>query len=327
MSKKGKVQCELCPRRCILAPGQRGDCRARENIDGDLETLVYGNPCAVHVDPMEKKPLFHFLPGSPVFSVATAGCNLHCRFCQNWEISQRSPEETNNLYLPPDKLVAAAAESNCRSIAYTYSEPIIFYEYMYDSSIRAHRQGMKNVMVTAGYIEEKPLRELCPVIDAANVDLKGDDDYYRDVCLGTLAPVRRTLEIMVKEGVWVEITNLIVPTLNDQPEKIGRLAEWVHDRLGPDLPLHFSRFHPTYKLRNLPPTPVETLKTAREIALGKGLHYVYIGNVPGLEGESTFCPKCGKIVIKRIGYRILENKLKDGNCGFCGQPIAGVWKM
>lgn len=327
MSKKGKVQCELCPRRCILAPGQRGDCRARENIDGDLETLVYGNPCAVHVDPMEKKPLFHFLPGSPVFSVATAGCNLHCRFCQNWEISQRSPEETNNLYLPPDKLVATAAKSNCRSIAYTYSEPAVFYEYMYDSSVLARRQGMKNVMVTAGYIEEKPLRELCPVIDAANVDLKGDDDYYRDVCLGALAPVRRTLEIMVKEGIWVEITNLIVPTLNDQPEKIAQLAQWVFDRLGPDVPLHFSRFHPMYKLRNLPPTPVETLKTAREIALGKGLHYVYTGNVPGLEGESTFCPKCEKPVIKRIGYRILENKLKDGSCGSCGQPIAGVWKI
>ena len=325
MSSLGKVQCELCPRMCILSPGQRGECRARENIDGELTTLVYGNPCAVHVDPIEKKPLFHVLPGSPIFSIATAGCNLHCRFCQNWEISQRPPEETNNYDLPPEKVVAGALNKNCLSIAYTYSEPIIFYEYMYDTSVLAHKKGLKNVMVTAGYINEGPLRELCPVIDVANVDLKGDAEYYREVVRGTLPPVLRTLEVMKEMGVWVEITNLIVPTLNDRPDQIKWLAGWVHDHLGPDTPIHFSRFHPMYKLRNLPPTPVETLKLARKIALDKGLRYVYTGNVPGLPGETTFCPDCGKKVIGRIGYRILENNLKNGKCGSCGHAIPGIW--
>lgn len=327
MKKSNKVQCELCPHRCILAPGERGECRARENIAGELTTLVYGRPCAVHIDPMEKKPLFHFLPGSPVFSVATAGCNLRCRFCQNWQISQRPPEETQNYDLPPAKLVDAAKKNDCHAIAYTYSEPIIFYEYMYDTSVLAHQKGMKNVMVTAGYINEKPLLELCPVIDAANVDLKGDADYYQEVCMGTVEPVLRTLEIMRRQGVWLEITNLVVPTLNDQPEKIKWLAEWIFDHLGPDVPLHFSRFHPTYKLRNLPPTPVETLKGARKIAREIGLNYVYVGNIPGLEGESTFCPGCGKVIIKRIGYQILENNLRDGKCRFCGRTIPGIWKL
>lgn len=327
MSNRNKVQCELCPRRCILAPGQRGECRARENINGELMTLVYGNPCAVHIDPMEKKPIFHFLPGSLIFSIATAGCNLRCQFCQNWGISQRPPEETRNYDLPPEKLVAAATQNRCQSIAYTYSEPIVFYEYMYDSAVLAHKHGMKNVMVTAGYINEKPLKELCPVIDAVNVDLKGDDHYYQEVCLGTLAPVQKTLEIMHKEGIWVEVTNLIVPTLNDKPEKIKWLSQWVYDHLGPDVPLHFSRFHPMYKLRNLPPTPLETLIKARKMAMDVGLHYVYIGNVPWIEGESTFCPNCGKNIIKRRGYNILENNLKDGKCGFCGHPIPGVWKL
>lgn len=327
MTASNKVQCELCPRRCILGPGQRGDCRVRENIGGELTTLVYGNPCAVHIDQMEKKPLFHFLPGSPVFSIATAGCNLHCRFCQNWTISQRTPEETNNYDLPPEKLVAAASRNGCRSIAYTYSEPIVFYEYMYDSSVLAHKHGMKNVMVTAGYINEKPLEELALVIDAANVDLKGDNEYYQEVCGGNLDPVLKTLTTMREKGIWVEITNLIVPTLNDDPKKIKWLVEWVSDHLGPDVPLHFSRFHPMYKLRNLPPTPAETLKMAREMALEKGLHYVYIGNLRWPEGEMTYCPGCGKAVIKRSGYTILENHLKDGKCGFCGKGIAGVWKL
>ncbi len=308
-----------------MAPGQRGDCRARGNIDGELTTLVYGNPCAVHVDPIEKKPLFHVLPGSASFSIATAGCNLHCRFCQNWEISQRPPEETENYDLPPEKVVAAAGDRDCRSIAYTYNDPIVFYEYMYDTSVLARKQGLKNVMVTAGYINEKPLRELCPVIDASNVDLKGDADYYREVCRGTLPPILKTLEVMREMGVWVEITNLIVPTLNDQPEKLKWLTGWIYDHLGPDVPLHFSRFHPMYKLRNLPPTPVETLKTARQIALDGGLHYVYTGNVPGLEGESTFCPGCGKKIIGRIGFQILENNLKNGTCGSCGETIPGIW--
>jgi len=327
MTGSNKVQCELCPHGCILRPGQRGDCGVRENIGGELKTLVYGIPCAVHIDPMEKKPLFHFLPASPVFSIATAGCNLRCRFCQNWTISQRTPEETNNYDLPPEKLVAAAGRNGCRSIAYTYSEPIVFYEYMYDSSRLAHKAGMKNVMVTAGYINQKPLKELAPLIDAANVDLKGDNDYYRTVCGGTLQPVLDTIILMREKGIWVEITNLIVPTLNDRPEKIKWLVSWVYDNLGPDVPLHFSRFHPMYKLRNLPPTPEQTLKRARQTALEKGLRYVYVGNLRWPEGEATYCPSCGKVVIRRSGYTVLDNHLKNGKCKFCGETIPGVWKL
>ncbi len=326
MSIERKVQCGLCPRLCVLAPGQRGFCRARENLDGELVTLVYGNPCAVHIDPVEKKPLSHVLPGSKTFSIATAGCNLRCRFCQNWEISQRSPEETRNFHLPPADVVTQAKRHGCLSIAYTYTEPIIFYEYVFDTSVRARDEGLKNIMVTAGYINEQPLRELCPVIDAANVDLKGDEEYYRKVVGGTLGPVLRTLEVMREMGVWVEVTNLIVPTLNDRPEQIGWLAGWVHDHLGADTPLYFSRFQPLYQLRNLPPTPAEKLRQARKIALEKGLRYVYVGNIPGDPGENTVCPNCKKTVIARTGYLVRENNLKDGKCRYCGEKIPGFWK-
>jgi pyruvate formate lyase activating enzyme len=297
----------------------------RENTGGELRTLVYGKPCSIHVDPMEKKPLFHFLPGSPVLSIATAGCNLHCRFCQNWEISQRPPEETENFDLPPEQVVALAVKNRCPAIAYTYNDPVVYYEYAYDTSKLAREKGIRNVLVTAGYINEKPLRELCTVIDAAHVDLKGDDDHYREICSGTLAPVQRTIEIMKKAGVWVEVINLVVPTLNDSPEKIRWLAKWLFDAVGPDVPLHFSRFHPIYRLKNLPPTPVETLRQAHGIAREIGLRYVYIGNVSGLEQESTFCPKCGKIVIGRKAYFVGEKNLQDGKCAFCGETIAGVW--
>lgn len=327
MTRTGrKVQCGLCPRLCVLGPGQRGYCRARENIGGELVTLVYGNPCAMHIDPIEKKPLSHVLPGTRTFSIATAGCNLRCQFCQNWQISQRPPEETDNHNLPPAAVVAEAIRRNCRSIAYTYTEPVIFYEYTYDTSVQARKQGLKNILVTAAYINEQPLRELCPVIDAANVDLKGDAEYYRKVVGGTLDPVLRALEVMREMGVWVEISNLIIPTLNDRPAQIEWLAGWVHDHLGADTPLYFSRFQPLYQLRNLPPTPVETLRRAREIARGKGLRFVYTGNIPGDPGENTFCPDCGQPVIKRTGYRIRKNNLKDGRCGFCGAAIAGLWK-
>lgn len=327
MTRTGrKVQCGLCPRLCVLGPGQRGYCRVRENIGGELVTLVYGNPCAMHIDPIEKKPLSHVLPGTRTFSIATAGCNLRCQFCQNWQISQRPPEETNNYNLPPEAVVAEAIRQNCRSIAYTYTEPVIFYEYTYDTSVLARKQGLKNILVTAAYINEQPLRELCPVIDAANVDLKGDAEYYQKVVGGTLDPVLRALEVMREMGVWVEISNLIIPTLNDRPSQIEWLAGWVHDHLGPDTPLYFSRFQPLYQLRNLPPTPVETLRRAREIAREKGLRFVYTGNIPGDPGENTFCPDCGRPVLKRTGYQIRENNLKDGRCGFCGEEIAGLWK-
>jgi len=327
MAAARKVQCELCPRGCILSPGQRGDCRVRENIGGELRTLVYSKPCAVHVDPMEKKPLFHFLPGSPVLSIATAGCNLHCRYCQNWDISQRPPEETNNFDLPPEKVVAMAVENRCPAIAYTYNDPVVYYEYASDTAKLARGKGIKNVLVTAGYINEEPLKELCSMADAAHVDLKGDDQFYREVCSGTLAPVQRTIEIMKKSGVWVEVINLVVPTLNDSPDKVRWLAKWLFDSVGPDVPLHFSRFHPIYRLKNLPPTPVDALIRAREIAREVGMRYVYVGNVPGLESENTFCPKCAKTVIKRRAYFIEENNIKNGACAFCGERIPGVWEL
>ena len=306
----------------------KGDCRVRYAEGGKLYTLVYGKACAVHVDPMEKKPMFHFLPGTPIFSIATAGCNLHCKFCQNWEISQTDPENLSNHDLPPAKVVALAISYGCRSIAYTYSEPVVFYEYTYDTCALAEERGLKNVLVTAGFINENPLKELCRVSHGANVDLKGfTEDYYLKVCDGRLKTVLNTLVIMKEQGVWVEITNLIVPTLNDDLKKIREMCRWIYRNLGPDVPLHFSRFFPRYRLRHLYPTPVSTLVRAAEIAREEGLNYVYVGNVVGTDWEDTHCPGCGKKIIDRYGYRILRYKLKEnGRCDYCGYKIAGVWK-
>jgi pyruvate formate lyase activating enzyme len=296
------------------------------NLDGELVSLVYGRPVAVHVDPIEKKPLYHFQPGSLSFSVATAGCNLACRFCQNWEISQAAPEEVPPYDLPPEKLVEEAEEAGCSSIAYTYTEPIIFYEYMLDTARLAHQRGMRNVMITAGYINEGPLRELCQHVDAANVDLKSiRDAYYRQVCYGRLDPVLNTLKVLVDCGVWVEVTNLVVPTLNDHEEDLRDLSRWVLENLGEDVPLHFSRFFPTYRLTNKPPTPVATLRDARETALQEGLHHVYVGNVVTGSGSHTVCPGCGETLIEREGYSIIENRIEDGRCPECGTEIEGVW--
>ena len=326
MSKEGYVQCELCPRKCVLAPGQRGNCRVRINYKGELKTLVYGKPCAVHKDPVEKKPMFHFIPGTYAFSIATAGCNLHCKFCQNWEISQVNPEDTYNIDLPPEKVVEYTIRTNCKSIAYTYSEPIIFYEYTYDTCVLARKAGLKNILVTAGFINEKPLRKLCQVADGANVDLKGfTDDYYREVCFGELEPILRTLKIMTEMGVMVEVTNLIVPTLNDDFELIKRMCGWLVENLGPEYPLHFSRFFPRFQLKSLPPTPIDTLIRAREIALREGLYYVYIGNVLIEGAENTYCPNCKKLLIERKGYWVGQVNIVDGKCKFCGTKIKGVW--
>ena len=320
------VQCTLCPKGCRLKEKQRGDCRVRENRGGKLVSLVYGKPCAVHVDPIEKKPLFHVLPGSRSFSIATAGCNLHCKFCQNWEISQKSPEETRNIDMPPEAVVGFAQRENCSTIAYTYSESIVFYEYVIDTSKLARQKNIRNVLVTAGYINKDPLRELCSVADAANVDLKSfEDSYYRKVCSGTLKPVLDGLCIMKEEGVFVEITNLIVPTLNDDMDQIKKMCVWIKRNLGEDTPVHFSRFYPVYRLRNLPLTPVETLQEARETAMSAGLRYVYIGNVPGSSGENTVCPGCKKTVIERKGYMVLQMAVENGTCRYCGHAISGIW--
>lgn len=320
------VQCLLCPRRCRLQENMRGDCRVRINLGGKLQTLVYGNPCAVHIDPIEKKPVYHMLPGSTSFSIATAGCNLHCKYCQNWSISQVPPEETNNLDMPPQKVVDYAIRGGCQSIAYTYSEPIVFYEYTLDTARIARPKGLKNIIVTAGYINPEPLRELCKYIDAAHIDLKGfTEEFYQDVCYGSLQPVLNTIKVAKELGVWIEIINLIIPTLNDDFGKIEEMCIWIKNNIGEDVPVHFSRFYPMYKLKNLPLTPVETLNNAREVALKVGLNYVYIGNIPGHPGESTYCPNCKNIVIGRIGYFIKENNLSNGKCKFCGKEIPGVW--
>ncbi len=323
----GWVRCQLCPRECVVPPGERGHCGVRENRDGVYYTLTYGDPCAIHIDPMEKKPFFHFMPGRTVFSIATAGCNLDCKFCQNWQISQARPEELRNYDMAPEDLVEAALESGAPAIAYTYSEPTVFYEYMLECAKLAHEKGLKNVYHSNGFINEEPLRELCPYLDAANLDLKGmSEEYYRDMSGGSLAPVLRSLKILHDEGVHLEVTTLVVPGRNDSPEMIRRQCRWMVENLGPDVPLHFSRFHPQYKLTDLPPTPVGTLERARDIALESGLRYVYIGNVPGHDASDTRCPYCGAALVERVGYQTKVVGLEDGKCSACGAPIAGVWQ-
>jgi pyruvate formate lyase activating enzyme len=322
------VICELCPKLCLIPEGGAGDCRVRVNLDGKLCATTWGRPSAVHVDPVEKKPLFHFLPGSEIFSIATAGCNLHCQNCQNWQLSQRGGEGMEEIFrAPPHAVVSAAMGKGCRSIAYTYSEPIVFYEYVYDTALKAQARGLKNALVTAAYINDKPLRKLCQPIDAANVDLKAfDDGFYRSNCSGSLKPVLDALVVFREEGVWVEITNLLIPTMNDDMAMVRRMTKWIVAELGAGTPLHFSRFHPKYQLRNLPPTPAETLERARREALEAGLQHVYIGNVFGNDAESTRCPHDGTMLIRRTGYRIEENNLVDGRCPKCNEPIGGVWE-
>jgi len=274
---KLKVQCELCPKMCVIEPGQSGECRVRVNIDGVLKTVVYGFPCSIHVDPIEKKPLFHFLPGTGILSIATVGCNLHCRNCQNWEISQANPEESQAVSFPPKKLVELTQKSGCLSLAYTYTDPIVYYEYTYDTAKLARDNAIRNVLVTAGYINAEPWKKLLKYVDAANIDLKGiSDDFYRRVCSGTLKPVQNALVLAKASGILLEVTNLIIPTLNDKPEQIRVLVRWVRANLGGDTPLHFSRFFPRYQMRHLPPTSLKTLDMAREIAISEGLCYVYI---------------------------------------------------
>lgn len=321
------LKCKICPQACDIKEEETGDCRTRLNRDGKLYTTAYGNPCAIHVDPIEKKPLYHFLPESKAFSIATAGCNLACLNCQNWTISQISPRESRNYDLPPEKVVEQCIGYDCKSIAYTYSEPVVFYEYTLDTSKAAHLKGIKNVFISAGYINEIPLRDIAPFLDAANIDLKSfSNEIYEMLNAGTLEPVLNTLKILKEEGVWLEITNLVVPSWTDDMDMIKKMCDWLYDNGFENSPLHFSCFHPMYKLKDLPPTPYESLHKAREIALEAGINHVYIGNVPDTEAENTFCPDCKKTIITRKGYRILENNMKSGNCGFCETKIAGVWK-
>lgn len=320
------IQCHLCPRNCVLKNGMRGFCRAREPRDGKHYSLVYGNPTAVHIDPIEKKPLYHFLPATAAFSVATAGCNFRCKYCQNWQISQFSPEETLNQYLSPKATVEAAVKYNCPTIAYTYTEPSIFYEYMLDTAKIAKTYGVRNMYHSNGSLNSNPVEELALYLDGANIDLKGfTQEFYSKVTEGYLDTVLDTIKILKKNRIHVEITNLVVPPFNDDMKEIRKMCRWIKDEAGKDIPLHFSRFSPTYKLKNLSPTPIKTLEEARKIGMKEGLQYVYIGNVPGHEGESTYCPKDGKVLIRRLGYRILENNIVNGKCKFCNTEIAGVW--
>jgi pyruvate formate lyase activating enzyme len=320
------LECLKCPNSCILMPGDAGICRNRTNRQGKMYSIAYGNPCAIHIDPIEKKPFFHFLPTTRAFSVAAAGCTFSCLNCQNWEISQFSPKETQNADLMPERTVEECLKAGAESIAYTYSEPTTFYEYAYDTAVLARKKKIRNVWKSNGYINEQPLRQLCKVMDAANIDLKSfDESIYRKLSGGHLEPILRSLKIFKEEGVWLEITNLMIPTWTDDMEMTKRMCGWLVQNGLHDCPLHFSRFNPLYKLAHLPVTPISTLEKAREIALQSGMRYVYIGNVPGHNAENTYCHHCSKMIMERRGFRIVTSNLNEGTCGFCRTRIPGVW--
>jgi len=321
-----RVRCGICPRKCRVDDHERGYCATRENRGGKYYSLVYNRVCSLHIDPIEKKPLFHFLPGTTAFSLSTAGCCMECKFCQNYEISQFRPEQVTSREVTPRMVAATALKYGAPSVAFTYGEPVVYFEYTYDCAVVARKQGLHPVIITSGFIEQQPLKEWCAVVDAIKVDLKAfTENYYHDVCDSELKPVLAALETIRKKGVWLEIVYLVVPTLNDKVDDIRRMARWIKEHLGTETPLHFSRFFPTYKLKNLPATPVRTLERCAEAASGEGLEFVYIGNVMGHPRESTYCPKCGKVVIRRTGYRVDAEHLKGGACGFCGARLPGVW--
>lgn len=320
-----KVQCFLCPNFCVMAPGQYGICKARKNIDGKLYAMVYGKVASVHVDPIEKKPFFHFLPGTNVFSIGTTGCNMRCSFCQNWEISQCFPDGVRTQKATPEQLVTAALEAEVPTIAFTYNEPVIIYEYVLDTAKLAKEKGLRVVLVSNGYIELEPLKELLKYLDGFKVDFKAFyPQFYRKFTGGSVDPVLKAMKAIQESGVWLEIVTLLVPGENDSEEEIRDMSRWIKENLGEGAPLHFSRFFPQYKLRNLPPTPDETLIRAREIAMEEGLKFVYTGNIAYPEGEATYCPKSGEVAIERKGYFITSDILKDGACPD-GEKIPGVW--
>lgn len=322
-----RVQCLICPRNCVLERTQRSFCQTRKNINGKLYTLVYGNPCAVHIDPVEKNPLFHFFPQSDVFTIGTAGCMMKCQCCQNWQISQLPPEETTNFSLSPKAVIKAAIRNKCKVIGYTYTEPTNFFEYMLDVSKLAKENGLKNIYHSNGFINPEPLKELCKYIDGACIDLKGFNNYYyHSMTQGWLEPVLNTLKILKKEDIHLEIVNLIIPTKNDSTELVKEMALWIKNELGDNTPLHLARFYPYYKLLHLPPTSISILEALRNTAKEAGLKYVYLGNVPGHPAEYTYCPKCNKIMIKRFGFQVIENNLHKNKCKFCQEPIAGLWQ-
>jgi pyruvate formate lyase activating enzyme len=322
-----RVRCALCPRGCAVPPGNRGYCRVRENRGGKYMTLVYGAPIAANNDPIEKKPLFHVLPGTKAFSIATVGCNIHCKFCQNWDISQASPERNPPDFAGPEAIVAAAKRASSTTLAFTYNEPTVFYEYMTDCARAAREAGIGSVVISNGFIAREPLKELAGLITAIKIDLKAfTQQFYADVCDGQLQPVLDTLKRLKDAGAWFEIVVLVIPTLNDKPDDVKTLAAWVLKDLGQDVPLHFTRFHRMYKMQNVEDTPPATVQRARELAMKEGCRFVYTGNMPGVDSEHTYCPVCKESVIKRYGFQVTSNTLKDGRCP-CGTVIPGVWKL
>jgi pyruvate formate lyase activating enzyme len=326
-AEEGKVKCYLCSHRCVISPGKRGICGVRENKDGKLYTLVYGRAISYNIDPIEKKPLYHFLPGTRSYSIATVGCNFRCLHCQNWEISQMPRErdgEIAGLDLPPEEVVRQAAQYDCASISYTYTEPTIFAEYAVDCAKLAQKKGIKNVFVTNGYITPEALKEIASYIDAANIDLKGfTEEFYREVCGAKLKPVLESIKLYKKLGVWIEITTLIIPGYNDDEEQLRGIAKFIKS-VGEEIPWHVTRFHPEYKLMGVSHTPLDTLRRARDIGKEEGLLYVYTGNVLGDEGENTYCYNCGELLIERHGFDILKYRIEKGKCPKCGVKIHGV---
>ena len=324
---EGSVRCELCPARCEIEDGGRGHCGVRENAGGSLWSVVYGNPCALNIDPIEKKPFHHVLPGTKTLSVATAGCNLRCKSCLNWEASQARPEETYNYDLPPEAAVTRAERYGCPSIASSYVEPVVFIEYMLDIARLSRQTPLQHLVHSAGYISPAPLDDVCRVVDAACIDLKGfSEELYQDLVGGSLRPVLETLTRLKANGVHTEIVNLLIPGRNDTPKSIRAMCRWIVTELGEEVPLHFYRFYPRYLLKSIPPTPVPTLEKARQVAMEEGLHYAYIANVPEHPGKHTYCPRCGELLIERVGYMTDVIGLADGRCAPCGQTIPGVWQ-
>jgi pyruvate formate lyase activating enzyme len=318
----GLVRCTLCPFRCTVPDGRRGNCGVRENRGGKYYTLVYGRPVSMHNDPIEKKPFVHVYPGSKTFSIATVGCNFHCKFCQNWEISQANPDDVSAPYVSPAQIAQRAVEAGSKTVAYTYSEPSIFYEYMFDCCTEAKTRGLGNVLISNGFINDEPGRKLLEQMTAVKIDLKSfSPDFYRNLCAGELEPVLSTLKRVRDAGVWLEIVVLLIPTLNDGDDELRRMAGWILKELGPDVPLNFIRFHPLYKLRNLPPTPRETLQKAHDIAVGEGLNFVYATECQG----TTRCPKCRHGLVERTVDALISNRMSGPKCPKCGTAIPGVW--
>ena len=319
------IKCNLCPHMCTISQGKTGICKTRKNINGKLWSLVFPHAVSSHPDPIEKKPFYHFLPGELAFSFGTAGCNLCCHWCQNFDISQVSPDKVFSVEISPKKIIEICKQNNYKIIAYTYNEPTVFFEYTLEIAKLAKEAGIKNVIVSNGFINEEPLKELCKFIDAANIDLKSmKNETYQKYCCGKLQPVLNSLKILREKKIHLEITNLKIPGVNDRDEQIMELINWVKDNLGENTPLHFSAFYPCYKMHDKPATLPEAVKNARKKAIEVGMKFVYTGNIHDEEGSSTYCPKCNKVLIRRQGYNLIENHLKDGRCP-CGEEVPGVW--